>query len=478
MRKFLEGLLILIFAFASVRAGLPWPILFVVGLLALCRAGAFSFARDQRVNPNLFITLALFLGIGLLISWRIAEYLNSVTPSMLASSSTPPLLQWSPSFFVGTQPAIVFWSLVFGLGISAVIVLVILQLASSVAAPLIYGSYDQYKGYESEASHSVFMSLLGRSNGTLLVSAGTATVVSGDAATLQHFGGPGTLMVQEGHAVILEKGGAFSRIVARGITSLDPFERISMVVPLYLRKDSVTVEQVATKDKILIEAFDVLVFHKVDRGPEEEQIKVGRASYSENHLIDIVWKPSGADPRGGVRSMTESAVRDVVGRYDLEQILPIAGDFRQSFKMELMQEINKITKKLMGVEVRAVDIGKVKLPPEAEKRLQAKWLADWDVHIARSEREAMIRRGEAGAVLLKVKEVAWAEAQKEIIQRVAEGFDGVKGIRDGQQVSYVIALRALETLEKMAGDPATKILLPNDVLTQLGELRQALDRPR
>jgi regulator of protease activity HflC (stomatin/prohibitin superfamily) len=474
MRKILEGLLILIFAFASVRAGLPWPIVFIVGLLALCRAGAFSFARDQRVNPNLFTTLALFLGIGLLISWWIAEYLNSVVPSVLAASSTPRLVRWFPNFFAGSDPAILFWSLMFGLGISALIVLIILQLASSVAAPMIYGSYDQYKGHEAEARHSVFASLLGRSNGTLQVSAGTATAVSGDAATLEHFGGPGTLIVQEGHAVILEKGGELSRIVGRGITTLDPFERISMVVPLQLRNDKVTVEQVATKDKILIDEFNVLVFHKVDPGPEAEQVRDGQAVYNRDNLISNVWKPTGGDLRGGVRSMTESAVRDVVGRYNLEDIVPIAGDFRESFKKEVMREINKVTKTLMGIEVKAVDFGKIKPPPEAEKRLQAKWLADWDVRIARSERDAMIRRGEAGAVLLKVKEVAWAEAQREIIQRVTEGFREVGGLRDGQQVSYVIALRALETLEKMAGDPATKILLPNDVLLQLNELRAAL----
>jgi regulator of protease activity HflC (stomatin/prohibitin superfamily) len=100
-------------------------------------------------------------------------------------------------------------------------------------------------------------------------------------------------------------------------------------------------------------------------------------------------------------------------------------------------------------------------------------MADWDIQVAGSERQATILRGEADAVLMKVKEVAWAEAQREIIQRVTEGFRDV-GLDQNGQVAYVIALRALETLEKMAGDPATKILLPNDMLMQLRDLRQVV----
>jgi len=458
MRKVLESLLILILAFASVRAGLPWPIFFVVGLLALCAAGAFSFTKNLRANPTLFTTLALFLGIGLLISWWIADYLNSAIPSMLASSSTSPFVRWFPNLFAGSEPSIIFWSLVLGLGLSALIVVIILQLASAAAAPMIYGSYDQYKGYESEARRSVFMSLLGRSNGTLLVSAGTATVVSGDAATLQHFGGPGTLIAQEGHAVILEKEGGFSRIVGRGITSLKPFERVSMVVPLQARSDLITVKQVATKDKILIEEFDVLVFSRVDPGLENERVKNGQAAYDEEHLKKKVWKPGGGDPRGGVRSVTESAVRDVVGRYNLEDIIPIAGDFRQSFKTELMQEINKITNNLMGVEVKTVDIGNIQVPEDAKRRLLEKWMAD-------VERKTIIARSQADATALSVQEMARAEARKRMIGMISETIKELGGTDSRIDADQIVKLRLIEALEKMAAEHVSGLFLPNEMLT-------------
>ena len=83
----------------------------------------------------------------------------------------------------------------------------------------------------------------------------------------------------------------------------------------------------------------------------------------------------------------------------------------------------------------------------------------------------MIRKGEAEAVITKIKEIAWAQSQKLIIEEITAGFRNV-GIRDGIQAPYIIALRSLETLEKMAGDPATKILLPSDMMNRIRDLRQ------
>ena len=246
-----------------------------------------------------------------------------------------------------------------------------------------------------------------------------------------------------------------------------------MVVPLFLRSEKVTVEQVATKNKVLIEGFEVQVFHKVDPGPPEERIRDGQFAYTPRKLLDDIWGPGGGDWRGAVRSIAETATRDVVGRFDLEEIVPISDMFRISFKHLLTDEMNKVTRDKMGVVVVMVEIGKIKVPKEVERQFMEKWLADWDIGIAQSEREAVIRRGEADAVLLKIKEVAWAEAQKQVIQRVTEGFRDV-GLEGPAQVSYIVALRALETLGKMASDPATKILLPNDVLLRLGEMQQAL----
>ena len=387
----------------------------------------------------------------------------------------------SLSFLLDTVWLRLLWSAILAVLSAVIVVLAFLLAVGYFGSRAMYGEYEQYRGHELEAIYSAISIVLGMSKGVWLVREGKAEVLHPPAGGLARFGGPGVLIVQEGHAVILERGGQLSRVVGRGVAWLQPLERVSMVVPLQTRGEHVIVKQVATKDRILIDEFEFWAFHKVDQGPEEMRIQSGQFVYNEDILLKKIWVMSGDDWSGGVKALSETAARDVVGRYDLEQIVAIADQFRVDFKEALKQQINRVAKDFMGVDVVAVDIGRIKVPEDAEHRLLAKWLADWEVRIATSEREAMIRKGEAEAVILKIKEVAWAQAQKLVIEEITKGFQ-IAGFQDmgvsgRDQICYLIALRALETLEKMAGDPATKILLPGDVSMQLQEIRRAIGGP-
>ena len=211
-----------------------------------------------------------------------------------------------------------------------------------------------------------------------------------------------------------------------------------MVVPLTLRTESIVVEKAATRDRILIEEFRYLVFHKVDAGPENERIRDGIGSYSKTILTSKVWSLSGNDWREGVRSVADTAARDVIGRYDLEQLIPISEQFRVDLKDALKQQINKVTKEAMGAEVVAVDIGEIVIPKEAEERLMARWVAMWDRSIQKTRAETE-----------KTVQVTRAEARMETIQAISEGLRQLLG---GKQATPqdVIALRFIEYLEERA----------------------------
>ena len=155
-----------------------------------------------------------------------------------------------------------------------------------------------------------------------------------------------------------------------------------MVVPLSGRAERITVEQVATKDKVLIDEFAVIVFHKIDPGPEDERIQDGQFAYTEQKLFKNVWSTDGGDWRNTVKSIADGAVRDVVGRYDLEELMPMSDKFRDRFKEELRQAINRVTSEALGVQTTSVDVGPMQIPEEARKRLLEKWLADWSIRVA------------------------------------------------------------------------------------------------
>ena len=59
-----------------------------------------------------------------------------------------------------------------------------------------------------------------------------------------------------------------------------------------------------------------------------------------------------------------------------------------------------------------------------------------------------------------------------MIEEITRALQNLGDITGREQAAYCIALRSLETLEKMAGDPATKILLPTEIVAQIHQMRQ------
>lgn len=468
MRLVIESIITVAVIFALLKLGWPAPVFLVPLYLLAFSLGLLSLSKRVKVSSRFLAFLAVFLTVGAVVGWITAEalFLPEIQTDVIAKSR---LL----TFLVDSNTLRVFWSVVIGLIVPALLTVIFLIPYGFTVGQSLYSQYEQYKGHEGEAAFSAISILLGINRGTWIVSDGKAEARGEAGGALARFGGPGVLIVQEGHAVILEKSGKLSRVVGRGITWLEPFERISMVVPLNGRAERVVVEQVATKDKVLLEEIAVLVFHKIDPGPQDERVQDGQFAYTEQKLFADVWSPSGGDWRNTVKSISDGAVRDIVGRYDLEELMPMSDRFRERFKNELQQTINTTTSKSLGVETIAVDIGQIKIPEEARKRLLEKWLADWSVRVAQSEREAMIRKGEAEAVILKLKEVAWAQAQKQLVEQMAASFRNLN-LSGRDTAAYLLSLRFLETLEKMANDPATKILLPSDSLALIQRTKDSI----
>ena len=138
-----------------------------------------------------------------------------------------------------------------------------------------------------------------------------------------------------------------------------------MVVPLLTRGERVVVDHVSTKDNVSIDRFECWVFHKVDAGPEEEQVHDRQFAYNETILKETVWSMSGSDWRETIQGITKRVLRQVVGKYDLEEIMPFKD--RKSFLAEIQQGINDVSLKALGITVVAIDVDEVMIPAEAQK---------------------------------------------------------------------------------------------------------------
>ena len=460
MRLLIELPLTIALFTLAVKYGWPYTIVFVLGYILAFDFKLTYLSRRAQVSTRFLVFLGVFLAFAMTASTLIGRFFFSPNGQAWIEDQ-----QDTGTFLLVTPALKVLWATVIGFGLIALIAAVILIPYGQVAGQQMYSQYEQYKGHEGEAARTAINILLGISGGTWVISGGQAELKGDPTGSLARFGGPGNLIVQEGHAVILEISGKLSRIVGRGIWWLKPFERISMVVPLQTRQEKVTVQEVATKDRIIIEEFDVLVFHKVDPGPEEDRIQDGLFAYNEEKLRKDVWKPDGGDWRGGVRSVAETATRDVVGRYNLEQMIPISDTFRTDFRRKLTDEMNKVTKPLMGVIVGTVDINRIRIPDETRNRLLEKWAAEQQVRIAESQREVELVQGEARATNLRDMEAARAVAQEQMIMAISAGFK-VAGVTGDAVPETMVQLRFLEALEKIAEDPATKLVFPSGMTLQ------------
>jgi regulator of protease activity HflC (stomatin/prohibitin superfamily) len=475
MRTFLEILLIVVLATLSIWAGLPWPIVFLVAVLLACGLRLFSFAKGDGVDPGLFFALAAFLAVALLTSWLLYYTVFSVDAAQTALTLG--------SDFSRTSSSAMLWSLIFGFVLAALFCIPLLLPLSFIGARIVYGAYDQYKGHELEAMFSLIRSVLGMSKGTILVKAGAVQVINGREESLKRFGGPARLIVQEGHAVILEKSGTIARIVGRGTDQLGKLERVSTVVDLTPKSQALEEENVVTKEGVSLDKVQAIVFYRVVPGDSSKPgyRENGRYSYDED-VVYRFWNTSGGQTwQSSVAAIAKAALRDVVARFTLDQIFIGADQFRKQVKGDKEQEptsagfrgdlcnyINRTTEPLLGVRITAADIGDIQLPEDAKRRLMEKWMAE-------VERRTIIARSQADATAVSVQEMARSEARKRAIGMLSEAL----GTATGQQISadQIVKLRLIEALEKMAAEHTPGVFLPNEMLAWLRSGQIAAGEP-
>ena len=388
---------------------------------------SFAFAPDDTILAAGSIGTDIHL-------WNVAN-LKNISKALSVSSIH--------NFLIGSELARVFWASLLGLVFAIVIVIVPIFALSSVSARAVL---SQYPGFNFTQAWKAMCSIqLGIHKMWQLVTKGEVKTMRRAVGDLALLGGPGILIVQDGHAAVLEYGGRISRIVGHGITYLGSFERVNMVVPLKSQFMKERFLDIPTKDGNLIEEFELLAFYAVD--PGDAQLLPNSEFAFDEQNIRRFWRVfvGDEDPReawlNAMKGISDNALRDVIANYNLDEIfvpssrlVPGQVQIRQTLKREIKDQIEKITKRSLGVTT-GVDIGLIKIPEEAKNRLLQKWVADWDRRIdtTRAETEKLVQ-------------VTKATARMQTIQAIAQGLKQLLG-KDATP-DDLIALNFIEYLEK------------------------------
>lgn len=287
----------------------------------------------------------------------------------------------------------------------------------------------------------------------------------------------GLMIVQQAQVKMVERLGKFHKVARSGINFIVPF--VDRIRPLLLsgaRNYYVDLREqvrdfepqpVITRDNVTMEVDTVIYYQITDPA---------KSIYEITDLGDAI------------RQLTITSLRNVMGELMLDETLTS----RETVNTKLQEVLDEATDK-WGVKVNRVELKNIEPPREIQDAMAKQMKAERErravvteaegrkeavILQAQGERDAAITEAEGQKRSAILEAEGEAEARLKIAQAEAEAINRVKGeLGDTSAANYLIALKYLESLEKISGGQATKVFLPfeaSGILGAIGGIREML----
>jgi regulator of protease activity HflC (stomatin/prohibitin superfamily) len=259
---------------------------------------------------------------------------------------------------------------------------------------------------------------------------------------------------------LIEFLGRYQRTVDSGLRWVLPFVKRLTKVDMRERVIDVPPQEVITKDNVVVTVDAVIYYEATD--PVKLEYNVG------NFML-------------AVTKLAQTNLRNVVGDLDLDSALTS----REVINAKLRQILDDATDK-WGVRVVRVEIQRIEPPQDVTDAMHRQMKAERDRRAAVTEAEGLKRAAILNAEGHKESQILEADGQAEAIKRVADAEKYQKltvaegegqaiervyaAIHTGNPSPDLIAIRYLETLQRVADGRATKIFLPLDTSGFLGSV--------
>lgn len=271
-------------------------------------------------------------------------------------------------------------------------------------------------------------------------------------------------IVQQSSAVVVQRLGAYSRTLDRGVHFLVPIiDRPIMTISLKEKVADFPPQPVITKDNVTIQ-IDTVVYYQIT-DPKSFVYGVDR-------------------PLNAIENLTATTLRNIIGDLELDETLTS----RDTINAEMRAILDEATDP-WGIKVNRVELKNILPPRDIQEAMEKQMRAE------RERREAILRaEGEKKSAILvaegeKQSVILRAEAQKEATIAEAEGraealrqlyraqADAIKLINEADPSSAYLALESLKALEKVADGQSTKLIIPSqlqDVTSYASVIAEAL----
>ena len=257
-------------------------------------------------------------------------------------------------------------------------------------------------------------------------------------------------IVQQSHAYVVERLGAFEAVWGVGLHFKIPFiERVAKKVSLKEQVMDYPPQPVITKDNVTMQ-IDTVIYYQI----------------TDPRLYTYGVE----QPMSAIETLTATTLRNIIGDLELDQTLTS----RDTINGEMRAILDEATDP-WGIKVNRVELKNI-LPPtdiqnsmekqmkaERERRqniLQAEGTKQSAILVAEGEKEAAVLRADAE----KQAAILRAEGEAQAILTVQKALaDSLKMLNEAAPKDQVIRLKALETMEKVADGKATKIIIPSEI---------------
>ena len=275
-------------------------------------------------------------------------------------------------------------------------------------------------------------------------------------------------MVQQAHAFVIERLGAYSTTWNVGLHFKVPFiERVAKIVSLKEQVVDFPPQPVITKDNVTMQIDTVIYFEITD--PK-------LYTYGVEH------------PMTAIENLTATTLRNIIGELELDQCLTS----RDIINTKMRTILDEATDP-WGIKVNRVELKNIIPPKEIQNAMERQMKAERErreailqaegekksaILIAEGEKESAILRADAR----KQQQILEAQGQAEAILTVQRATaESIKLINESCPTDAVIKLRALEAFSAAADGKATKIIIPSEIQGLAGlaaSLKESIRDPK
>ena len=273
-------------------------------------------------------------------------------------------------------------------------------------------------------------------------------------------------VVPQTKAYVVERLGAYHSTWGTGLHMKIPFiDRIAKKINKMEQVADFPPQPVITKDNVKMQ-IDTVVFYQI----------TDPKLYSYGH----------ATPMTAIENLTSTTLRNIIGEMELDETLTSRDVINSKMRSILDEATDPWGIKVSRVELKNIippkeiqDAMEKQMKAERERReaiLRAEGEKNSSILLAEGRKQSMILDAEAEkqsrilrAEAEKQSQVLKAEGEAEAILKIQQATaDGIKMINEANPSEGVVALKSLESLEKVANGQATKIIIPSEIQNVAG----------